>query len=101
MARGHDRRRPERDDEAEIDRMTDELVEQRRLEARRRRLLADEMIGHLMQSEQLEVIDDEGRGEYQDPAHQRQRDDRHSKIRVRDVPYDRGQRTPLPEQEEQ
>src|ERR1700716_486119 len=59
MAHGHGRRGPERNNETEIDRMTNELVEQRRAEARRRRLPVHEMIGDLRQPEQFEVVDDE------------------------------------------
>src|SRR5262249_50102275 len=50
VADGHDRGGPKRDDEAEIDRMTHELVEQRRAEARFRHLLVDEMTGDLRQA---------------------------------------------------
>src|SRR5690349_9377777 len=47
MTRGHERGRPERDDEAEINRVANQFVEQRHLEARLRHRLAGEVVGNL------------------------------------------------------
>src|SRR5205809_5158448 len=57
MSGAHERCRPERDDEAEIDRVSYEIIEERRPEDRGRHLLAREIVGDLMQSKQLEMID--------------------------------------------
>src|SRR5450432_1266218 len=59
MSDRHRRCRPECDDEAEIDRVPHKLVIQRRPETRRRHLAASKVVGDLVQSEQLEMIDQE------------------------------------------
>jgi hypothetical protein len=64
VAHRHDRCCPECDDEAEIDRVAHEPVEQRGAEARGSRGAAGEMMRHLLQAEQLEVIDQEPAGQH-------------------------------------
>ena len=53
----HGRCRPERDDEAKIDRVPYQAVEQRRADSRRLHRPAGEIVGHLVQVEQLEGVD--------------------------------------------
>src|SRR4051794_41322203 len=60
MTDRHARSRPERDDEAKIDWMAHDLVEHRCLELHGRLVAADQIVGDLMQSKQLEMIDQEG-----------------------------------------
>ena len=84
MTDRHRRRRPERDDEAEIDRVPHELVVERRAETRRRHLAAGEIVGDLMQPEQLEMVDQERAGEHDQPADERQPGDRQGDLRIVD-----------------
>src|SRR6476620_12136826 len=58
MSHGHPRRGPERNDETPIDRVAHELVKRRRLETRGWHPAADEIVDHLMQAEQLEMVDE-------------------------------------------
>ena len=71
MARRHRRRRPEGQQEAEIDRMAHPLVEERRPEHRRRQRLAAQPGIDLAQAEQLEMIDQEGAEQHDGPADQK------------------------------
>src|SRR5262247_3201251 len=64
----HHRRRPESDDEAEIDRMPHQPVQNRRFEVRLRHGVPDQMKGHLLQPEQLEMVDQERAGQDDQPA---------------------------------
>ena len=59
---------PERDDEAEIDRVPHETIDQRRAETRRRHRLAREIVSHLVQAEQLEMVDQEGARQHDQPT---------------------------------
>src|SRR5579883_1199213 len=59
VAQRHDRREPEREEEAEVDRVTDVAVEARRTEPRLRQLAAAEARVHLDHAEELEVADEE------------------------------------------
>src|SRR5205807_8355860 len=69
MARGHYRRRPEGNDEAEVDRMAHELVEHRCLEPHLAHFAPHEVVHDLMQPEQLEVIrSEEHTSELQSPC---------------------------------
>src|SRR6266545_1782947 len=95
----HHRRRPERDHEAEIDRMAHHLVEHRRLEARRGHRSSGQVDDDLMQPEQLEMVDQERAEQDEQPADERQAHHRHGKLRVGDLPDHRRDRAPLPEQQ--
>ena len=86
MSNRHRRRRPERDDEAEVDRVPHEFVVQRRPKTWRRRLDAAEVVGDLMQSEQLEVVDQEGAAQRRQPAPERYGRDRRRHFRLFDMP---------------
>src|SRR5215813_2921848 len=97
----HDGSRPERDDEAEIDRMPHHLVEHRRLEAGRGHRSPREVDRDLVQPEQLEMIDQEGAHQNEQPAGERQRHHRRGDLGVRDLPDDLRHGTPQPEQQDQ
>ena len=73
MPCGHDRSGPEEDEEAEIDRVTYQIVEKRRFEAHRRHWLADEIVGDLMQAKEFKVVDKESADKHEGPAEQAQR----------------------------
>src|SRR6185295_7960698 len=64
----HARRRPEGDQEAEHDRVADELVEPARDERNLGVVGAAGAQPHLAQPEQVEVVDHEGRQQHDDPA---------------------------------
>ena len=99
MAQGHRRRRPEGEQEAEIDRMADPLVEEGRPEFRRRQGAAAQPGIDLAQAEQLEVVDEEGAEQHQAPADPEHGLDREDRGRVRHRPDRRQDRPPLPEQQ--
>ncbi len=71
MPGAHGRGRPERDDETEIDRVPDKTVVERRPENGRRHLGADQIAGDLVQSERLEMIDQEATREHDHPTDER------------------------------
>ena len=62
---------PEGDDEAERGRVSNQLVEHGRAEALSRRLATGEIIHDLMQSEQLEMVDQEGAAPCDHPSENR------------------------------
>src|SRR5580704_19173815 len=64
----HDRRGPEGEDEAEVNRMADVAIEPRRAEVRLWQLPTTEPRDDLEHSEKLEVADEEGADEHQSPA---------------------------------
>jgi hypothetical protein len=97
MSDRHERRRPEGDDEAEIDRMTHELVVERRAKHRRRWLLVRQILHHLLHAEQLEMVDQERAGEDEDPSEQGKPCHGHGQLWITDLPDDRRHRAPLPE----
>src|ERR1700732_2396825 len=70
MPDSHLRRGPEGDDEAQIDRMTHQLVVHRRPELWRRHVASRKIGRYLLQSEQFEMIDQECAGEHDRPADQ-------------------------------
>src|SRR4029077_6371432 len=98
MSYGHPWRGPERDDETQVDRVAHELVKRRRLEARGWHRAADKIVDHLMQAEQLEMVDEKARREPQKPAEERQAHHRHCNLRISDLPNHVRHRPPLPEQ---
>src|SRR5580704_11023016 len=59
MPSAHGGSRPKRDDKAQIDRVSHEFEKQRRPETRRRRLETGEIVDDLVQSKQLEMVDQE------------------------------------------
>src|SRR5690606_20172911 len=67
VADRHRRDGPQRDDEADVERMPDELVQERLPESERHRVAFAQVIPYLAQSEQVEVADQEGREKYQQP----------------------------------
>src|SRR6476660_3917634 len=67
MPGAHRRGRPDPDHETEIDRVPDKTIEEWRPENRRRHLAADQIVGDLMQSEQLEMTDQEATREHDHP----------------------------------
>src|SRR6185312_16083658 len=71
MANSHRRHRPERDDQTEVEWVPHELVEQRSQKTWCRCRTAHEMAGHLMQPEQLEVVDQERAGQGEQPTCER------------------------------
>ncbi len=77
--------------------MPNELVEERRAETRRRHRAAGEVVGDLMQPEQLEMVDEERAGQHGQPANQRQAGYHHGDLRIVDLPDHGRNRTPLPE----
>ncbi len=81
--------------------MTHDLVEHGRLEPWRLHVAADEVIGDLMQPEQLEMVDQEGRGQHQKPADKRQAHNGVCRRRIGDVPDHCRDRPPLPEQQDE
>ena len=100
MPHRHRRRRPERDDEAEIDRVPHEIVQHRRLEVHRRHGLAGEIVEDLVQAKQLEVVDHEGAGQDDQPAGKRKCHHRIGGGRIRDLPDHVRHGAPLPEQQD-
>src|SRR4030081_2843151 len=76
-----------------------ELVVKRRAETRRRHLAAGKIAGDLMQSEQLEMVDQECAGEHDHPAKERQPSHRRGHLRIVDLPDLSRYRTPLPKQQ--
>jgi hypothetical protein len=56
--------------EAGIDRVPYEFIIQRRAENRRRHRAARKIVRDLMQPEQLKMIDREGAGQHDQPAHE-------------------------------
>ena len=70
VASRHRRRRPEGEQEAQIDRMAHHPVKQRRVEFRRRQIPAEQAREHLAEAEQLEMAEHEGAGKQQRPAEQ-------------------------------
>src|SRR5215211_5566199 len=101
MPQRHGRRRPERDDEAEIDRMPDEAIETRRLELDRRDEASGKVRYHLRQPEQLEMTDEKGTVEYDQPAEQAQGQNGIPQRGRLDLPDRVRDRLPLPEQQHQ
>src|SRR4051812_35008039 len=94
MSDRHDRRCPERDDEAKVDRMPDEAIKRRRFEYRPRYRLPHEVRDGLLQSEQLEVADQEGAVEHEQPAKARQQLQERSCGWVGDLPDHERDRMP-------
>ncbi len=94
VADRHHRRRPEGDDEAEIQRVTDMAIEARRRKAHLRRGAADEIHRHLLQPEQLEVADQECAVDHQQPTYHRHQLDHESQRQIVDAPDDRVDRLP-------
>src|SRR5262245_502047 len=68
MARGHNRRRPEGDDEAEVDGVSRQLVEQWCLETRLQPRFPGKIQDDLLQPEQLEMVDQERAQKHDKPA---------------------------------
>ena len=68
MPHRHDGRRPERDEEADIDRMAHKLVEKWRLELRRGHRPPCEVVRNLVQPEQFKMIDQESAKQNCQPA---------------------------------
>src|SRR6516165_6472849 len=101
MSDRHDGGCPECDDETEIDRMPHQLVEHRGLEAGRGHRAAREVDRDLVQPEQLEVIDQEGADQDEQPAGERQAHHRRGDPGVGDLPDDLRHRMPQPEQQDQ
>lgn len=101
MPSRHGRRRPERNDEAEIDRVPDQAIQPRRLELHRRDRASGKIADHLRQAEQFEMADQERAVENDQPA---QRHAAHGEIgeqRIFDVPDNGRDRAPLPKQQHQ
>jgi hypothetical protein len=105
VADAHRRRRPERDQETEHQRMAHDAVEG----AGHERLFAlfaagtrpAAVVPHLFQTEQVEMVDQERAREHQQPAQRRQSVQREARGFVLDVPQRLRQRPPLPEQQDQ
>ena len=73
MAVGHVRRRPEGEEEARIERVADQFVEEGLAELRRRGGAAAQVEPGLLQPEQFEMIDQEGAEQDDQPAEREQR----------------------------
>src|ERR1700722_10444089 len=101
MANAHRRRGPDGQQDAEIDRVTDMPVEQRRAEFRVRQLFAEQAREHLGKPEQLEMTDQERAGHQHDPAQPEDAVEHHSGGRVGHAPDERGDGLPLPVQDQQ
>jgi hypothetical protein len=99
VPRRHYRCGPEEDDKTEINRVTHQVVQERRPEPHRRHRLADEIVGDLMQAEQFEVIDQERADKNKDPTEQTDAQKRGGELRVIHLPHHCRERPPLPEQE--
>src|ERR1700742_2278719 len=98
MAQRHDRCRPECDDEAEIDRVPDHPIEAGHLELDRLAAAKPEMSDHLHQAEQLEMVDQESTVKHDEPAEKASGNRDRDKRRRLDLPNDRRDWLPLPEQ---
>ena len=81
--------------------MPHELIKQRRAENRLWHRPPREVVGDLMQSEQLEMIDQERAGQNDHPAEQRQADQPAGHVCILDMPHHRRHRPPLPAQQRQ
>src|SRR4051794_20112020 len=82
MADRHRGRRPESEQEAQIDRVTDDAVKQRGMKLRRRQIFAEQSREDLAQPEKLEMAEHEG-GQYkQAPAEERGRIEGRRKYRI-------------------
>ena len=97
----HGRRRPEGDDESQIDRVAADPIEQRRLELGRRNFLLPPVSPHLAQAEQVEMVDQEGAGQHRQPAEPKDPPDDLPAQGVVDQPDDLRNRPPLPIQQDQ
>src|SRR5258708_31027649 len=96
MPQRHLRRRPERNQEAEINRMTDLLVEHRRLETNRRELFALQVECDLAQSKEIEMAYHKRATEDGQPTDPIERPQSRMPRRVFNVPQHFGHGPPLP-----
>src|SRR5262249_27061507 len=100
VADGHVGRRPEGDDEADVERVAHRLVEERRAEPGGRRAAALVGVPDLAQPEELEVVEEEGRDDGDQPAEVRQAHERRLRRPTRRRPDERRRdRAPPPEEE--
>src|SRR5699024_9886811 len=79
MRNRHYRRGPERNQEAEVDRVSHQPIKERGLECQCRWFAISQRGIYLAQAEQIEVIDEKGRHQYDAPAEKRQGDERQSR----------------------
>ena len=79
--------------------MPDELIKQRSPKTRIRHGTAGKVVCDLMQSKQFEMIDQEGAGQNDQPAYQRQAYQRGRHAGILDVPDNSRHRPPLPAQQ--
>lgn len=101
VAGSHMRRRPEGNEKAEEERMTDYLVEPGRLKFRRLEFFALEVSVHLPHPKQLEVVDEERRNENESPPYCVESPDGVDTGRALDTPDLEFDRSPLPEQDDE
>ena len=99
MRHGHRRRRPECQQESEIQRVAHELVGCRRRKVDTRVVPADEVEPHLSKPEQVEMVDEERHQEDLQPAVREHRPDEGARQRLVDAPNRPAKRAPLPEQQ--
>src|SRR2546428_2314831 len=98
---GHRRRRPEGDDETEIDGMADVPIEGGSPEPKRPVRLALQIHEHLPQAEEIEMVDEEGADQHDAKAHQGESLQRDADLRRLDVPHDSTDGLPVPEEQDQ
>ena len=96
---GHRRCRPEGEEKAEHDRMTDPAIEEGGLELDRRVRLAGKGEEDLPQSEQVEVIDQKRREKHDGPSGPEDREQEPPANRIGHFPHDVRDGPPLPEEE--
>src|ERR1700741_4483491 len=97
----HPRCRPEGEQEAEVERVAHELVEERNHEVRVLVLDAAQIAGDLPQPEEIEVVDQEGAQQYREPAEDRERNEDRGERAAARIPDDSRHRPPLPHEEDE
>src|SRR3989475_9023723 len=97
----HRRRRPEGDDETEIDGMADVPIEGGSPEPKRPVRLALQIHEHLPQAEEIEMVDEEGADQHDAKAHQGESLQRDADLRRLEVPHDSTDGLPVPEEQDQ
>src|SRR5581483_1422412 len=100
MAAGHARRSPERNDEAEIDRVTHNLIKRRIFKRRRFDSFALSVVEDLFESEQVEVINQPRRHQHHSPADPEQALQNGAPVWISYVPDNTLDRMPFPKEQQ-